>query len=244
MNVARQRILDGQEAMLRALSDPALLGKGSAAAPETPDADRHAVVARLAHAKRMAKIRTALPRTCAALGDAFDPAARDFARAYPPRSASTFANALQFYRFLAHRWNRRAASPPYLRDLVACEIALAALAPRERAERGGAPSGRLMVRRAPGVRLRACAFDVRALFDPGSGENAALAERAAHVAIVADPAAGEPRLIGISAGLFGLLRSLSRWTVLPASAGGETSALVRRLESAQLVELAEPAAGA
>ena len=100
-----------------------------------------------------------------------------------------------------------------------------------------------MVRRAPGVRLRACAFDVRALFDPGSGESAALAERAAHVAVVADPAAGEPRLVGISAGLFALLRSLSRWTALPASAD-ETIALVRRLESAQLVELAEPSAGA
>jgi hypothetical protein len=91
--------------------------------------------------------------------------------------------------------------------------------------------------------LRACAFDVRSLFEPGSGAEAPPAARAAHVAIVTDPAVGEPRLVGISAGLFGLLRSLSRWTVLPASAGGETVALLRELGSAGLVELFEPSAG-
>jgi hypothetical protein len=234
--VTRAELARLQDDVLRSLSDPfaaAVEGIGGA------DAEHLALAGRLARAKRFAKIEAVLPRTCGALGDDLDDVAQAFARECPAVSSRNRVNALAFYRFLQRRARRGAGFPPYLLEVAFCELALGAVV-TERA--GDGPdwttiAASTAIRRPANVRLRVCAFDVRHLFETGDASPPAVARVRPHLAFVADPPRGDPRVVELPEGVFSLLRSLRRWTALPRATNRSTAATVAMLERSGLLEV-------
>lgn len=206
--VTREEMLAFQERVIHALS-------GQDPVTEV-DSARLEFVRDLARAKRIAKIKSVLPRTCRALDQDFVRLSDDFVHATPPTSFRSRADALAFYRFL-----RRAYAAPELLELAYCELALSAV--RTSSSRvdtdslWDASSSASAVRRAPGVRLRICKFDVRAFFEGDTTAMPATIPPSSPIllAILADPPAGIPRIAQLSAGLFDFLRALRTWQVLP-----------------------------
>jgi hypothetical protein len=201
------------------------------------DPARVEFVSELARAKRIAKIQSVLPRTCRALGEHFVPMARNFVFAYAPTSFRSLADGLKFYWFLGRR-----RTTPVLLDLAYCELAMSVVAgPLQREQTGSIStvSGEtLAVRRAPGVRLRRCRFDVRAMFEGEASEiSATCPEIPTCLAILADPLAGTPRIVRLSPGLFDFLRALRAWEVVPTAADTNTKQFLDQLGQRGLLEI-------
>jgi hypothetical protein len=226
--VKRDELLAFQERVIHALS-----GENPA---HGIDPARIGLVRDLAKAKRIAKVESVLPRTCRALGDDFRRLSDDFARGTPPTSFRSRADGLAFYRFLGRR---RAA--PALLDLAYCELAVSAIATRSSRDHSGSfrsVSSDIAIRRAPRVRLRICQFDVRAFFeDDGTAIPAAIPRSPIHLAILADPLAGTPRILQLTPGLFDFVRALRAPRVLPAVTDEDTRQLLDDLEQWGLVEI-------
>lgn len=202
------------------------------------DPARVELVRDLAKAKRIAKIDSVLPRTCRVLGEDFSHLTSEFVNATPPTSFRSRADSLAFYRFLA----RRGVSSELL-ELAYCELAISAMrTPSSHARPEAlsrAPGGSVAIRRSPNVRLRRCRFDVRAFFEGDATAMSATRSRAPiHLAIVADPLAGAPRIAQLSAGLFDFLRSLRTWRVLPKVTDQDTKQLLDQLQQRGLLEMA------
>jgi hypothetical protein len=190
--------------------------------------------ASFSHQKRMQKIAAVFPRTFELLGPDLDATTRAFAEACPPADISRLENATQFLEFLQVRWAREPARPAYLPDVAACE--LACLRVRVETDRPDAiehPGEG--VRRAPGVVLLLCSYDVHAIFGSAS---APPEKRGTPLAIVLDRQSGEPRIFEIAPEIFDLLGALDDWTV-PATGNGLLDAreLIRSLEQADLLEV-------
>src|SRR5262245_30130630 len=79
------------------------------------------------HEKRMEKISAAFPRTFEILGADRAALVRDFVAACPSVDIRRIENAHQFYYFICARWEATPPRPPYLRDVAACELAMAGL---------------------------------------------------------------------------------------------------------------------
>ena len=104
--------------------------------------------------------------------------------------------------------------------------------------------GALAIRRAPGVRLRVCRFNVRSLFQADDAVPAPVEEACTHLAIVADPPSGDPRIIELSARMFRFLCSVRRWRALAEVGDEGTTVLLQQLERSGLVEIAGRPCGA
>jgi hypothetical protein len=223
---------------LLALQESLIHGVSGEAEPAEIDPTRLEFVRDLARAKRIAKIASVLPRTCRALGEQFSRLASDFVNAHPARNFRSRADGLAFYLFL-----RRRRTKPCLLDLAYCELALSALwthVPGEQPAPGvEAKDGMVVLRRAIGVRLRACKFNVRAFFESDGLETpATIPETQTHLAIIADPLTGAPRMVQLSPSSFDFLRALRTWRVLPEVTDEDTKALLDQLHQRGLLEIA------
>jgi hypothetical protein len=235
----RGEVLGVQELVLRVMSEPGTPPPEAGRVLGDAAAERLALVGRLAEAKRRAKIQASLPRTCAALGAEFPRLARDFAEGYPARSSRNRVNALAFYRFLRRRARTHAAPPPHLLDLARCELALISRASPPGAARPDwrGSGGAIAIRRAPGVRVHAYAWDIRPLLV--GTPNAPVEPRPIRVAILADPVRDEPRVLGVTDEAYELLRALRGWTRLDAGEGASARPRLREMAALGLIEIAE-----
>ncbi len=228
--MSRDELLALQESVIHALSGEAPVA--------WMDPARVEFVSELARAKRIAKIQSVLPRTCRALGERFLPMAHDFVHAHAPTSFRSRADGLAFYVFLGRR-----RTAPDLLDLAYCELAISALVTRSEREQpesfSHARNETFVLRRAPGVRLRRCRFDVRAMFEGEAIDvSATTSETQTYLAILADPLAGNPRVVQLSPGLFEFLRALRAWKVVPDVTDEDTKQLLDQLEQRGLLEIA------
>jgi hypothetical protein len=251
-SAARERILRSQAALVQLLSDPAMLEPAAPASLDDElaglDVDRVALLAQLAHGKRMTKIAAFLPATCTQLGDSFGELARAFAYEHRPISPESAVNALQFYVFLARRWRREPPPRPFLPDLMWCELALApgqrrgptaGVASSSSASETAASASEVFIRRARDVRLRRCSFDVLPLLRRPPAPTSRIEARTVHVAIGRGRRSPR-RLMELDADTFELVASLVGWNAVRLDADAEIRALVERLEAANLVDVRVP----
>jgi hypothetical protein len=232
--MTRTELLAFQASLLRALSAPGEHG------PPGIDPSRLELVGQLAHAKRLAKVEAVLPRTCRALGAALPALTREFALAHTAEDFRSRADAGAFYRFLRRRFRRCRLPVPHLWDLVYCELALSTVSVEQ--DTGGPDwqrtPGVMAIRRAVGVRLRVCAFNLRDLFRADGAALGSVEERRTHVAIVADPPAGAPGIVQISADMFRFLCSVRRWCGLEQIGDESVTRLLAECERSGLIEIA------
>jgi hypothetical protein len=209
--------------------DPALQGMAR---------DRLDLEARFSHEKRMEKIGAVFPRTIALLGDQYAAIVRAFADACPPHDLSRIANARQLQGFLATRWKKTPAQPPYLPDVAACELACAeARLAADDARADARASGKAGIRRRRDVVLLRCAYDIRAVF-ASSGDGAAPIARETCLAVSPDAHSAEPRMLELAPEVLELIAALDAWTdptAFEQTPGAH--ALIAKLAEAGLLEI-------
>src|SRR5262245_43024569 len=234
------RLLDRQTSLLKYLtSGSAILGdKGDTSLDQSLpgfDHDMLRLEARFSFRKRMEKIIAVFPRTFELLGADEVPLVERFAETCPPADVSRLANARQFHDFLCDHWRREPPEPPYLRDVVACELAQAEvrieLEQRE-PEASSRRTGALRrIRRRRGIVLLRCAYDVRSVFECDTGKAAPI-ERDTPIAVAMPADADQPQVSEVPPVIFDMLVALDNWT--DAADLGETPELKDIIE-----ELAE-----
>jgi hypothetical protein len=167
---------------------------GLVRAPDGFDLGLLRLEAWFSHEKRLEKIRAVFAKTFEILGTATGQLVRAFTEACPPDSIGRLDNACQFHGFLVARWRNEPPDPPYLPDIADCELACAkALAAAGSVEARPERSSGRGVRRAPGVILLRCAYDVRSIFEAGP-EEAIPAARDTPLAIAVPPGEERPRV--------------------------------------------------
>jgi hypothetical protein len=175
------RLLDRQASLLEYLSSAeAIFGDQADAPPIDPalqgiDRGVLRLQARFACNKRIEKIMAVFPRTFEILGADRGMTLREFVEVSRPTNKSSLANAREFHEFLSVRWQCEPAKPAYLPDVAACELAMTEVrnvaedherpAKKDKSDR----SKRGIRRRRSVVPLR-CTYDIRSIFDTGSGE--------------------------------------------------------------------------
>jgi hypothetical protein len=241
-----RRLLDRQVSLLKYLTDgSAIFGERADAALDGAlrgiDLRLLHLEARFSHEKRMEKIAAVFPRTFELLGVKRDSIIREFVQACPPADISRIENARQFNEFLHGRWQRQAPNPPYLPDVVACEFALAQVrvaadcSPTELPKTGAGSRGS-GARRSPGVALLRCAYDVRELFEHGSGSIPIA--RDTWLAIAVPRHAGEPQIFELDPVAYDLLDALDDWTDAAAFGGApDANDLLTDLAAAGLLQV-------
>ena len=235
------RLLDRQARLLAYLTSGATIfdseeGVVRDRGPEGLDRGMLRIEARFSHEKRMAKIRTVFPRSFRMLPDraAME---REFAGACPPASVSRLENARQFQGFLEARWERNPPQPPWLRDVAACELALAQVRSGHdgRLARMGERAERNALRRGAGVVLLTCAYNVQPIFEDRA--NTAVKRRTL-LAIAIPRGDAQPRIFELHPIAFQVLEALDHWTTPSAlSLGPELDALMADLAQLGLVEV-------
>jgi len=214
-----KRLLDRQVSVVEYMtSGAAIFGDGCDPFPALHGIDRRLLrlEAHFSHAKRMEKITAVFPRTFGLLGSGEAAIVRAFVDACPPTTISRLENARQFHRFLASCWMQSAPDPPYICDVAACELACADV-DTDVEDRGSPPGANASdalsrgVRRSPAVVLLRCAYDIRPIFEAGSGHPAPI-RRETPLAIVVPPGADGPQVFEVIAPLFDLFAELDDWT--------------------------------
>jgi hypothetical protein len=240
------RLLDRQARLLEYLTGSgAIFGDEKDALPDHAlrgiDPRMLHLEARFSHEKRMEKIIAVFPETFRLLGADRVAIVREFVEAWPPTDISRIENAGQFYDFLCARWRRQPSEPPYLRDVAACEFACAkvrvgaAVRASKPAKGEHVPQGG--IRRRPDVALLRCVYDIRPIFEAGSGE-AAPVERDTPLAIATPPDAVHPQVFELLPLVYDVLAILDDWTDRSAlGATPEVDELVRDLAEHGLVEV-------
>src|SRR5262249_32933911 len=148
--------------------------------------------------KRIEKIVAVFPRTLQIMGADRRSILREFVEAGQSTNKSTLANAREFHGFLARRWQRARPKPAYLRDVAACELAMAGARDvaqddaGPQAEDGSSRRRRRIRRRRDVVALR-CAYDVRGVFD-ASSRDVVPRRRAISLLATVPAGSGEARL--------------------------------------------------
>jgi hypothetical protein len=215
-----KRLLDRQASLLDYLSSAAAMFGSGADVPVDPalrafDSGVLRLQARFICNKRIEKIVSVFPRTLQILGADQRSILREFVEAGQSTNKSTLANAQEFHEFLARRWQRVRPRPACLRDVAACELAMAE-ARDVASEDVGSGAGDRSARRRHGIRRRRdvialrCAYDVRAVFDASSGD---VAPRRRAISLVATVPAGsgEARLIETTSRVVAALSLLDEW---------------------------------
>jgi hypothetical protein len=166
------RLLQRQISLLEYLtSADAIFGEGIDAPPVSQlqgfDLAPLRLEACFSHEKRMEKIIAAFPRTFELLDDKAT-LVRDFVAACPSVDIRRIENARQFYDFVCARWQATPPQPPYLRDVASCELAMATLHVKGKAQPSQpVTAGRAMrFRRNRDAVFLPCAYDIRPIFEP------------------------------------------------------------------------------
>jgi hypothetical protein len=242
-----KRLLDRQASLLAYLTSGATIFGERGAAPadrslEGIDRSLLRLEARFSHEKRMEKIAAVFPKTFALLGSAQAATLRQFVKTCPPVAIGRLENARQFLDFLRGHRRRSAAQPPYLRDVAACELAVAQVrASTEDREpnRGGSRKGELRgrMRRQPGIVLLRCAHDIRPIFEAEPSDIAPV-ERDMALVVAMPPGATRPQVFEVLPAVFDLLGVLDDWTD-PSTFGRTTEIkqLIRELTEYRLIEV-------
>jgi hypothetical protein len=175
------------------------------------------LLAGMALGKRIEKIRKLLPKTCAYLRPQIEELAVSFASKHPPLRAESFYNACQFYGFLRRKWKVEAPDPPFLPDLIYCELAVVAV---ERVEQTTGSQlfclHRLVakpfeIRRAPAVHLRHCGYDIEPVLAGRHSHAATIPARSVYLVLSRPLSATKPKVFEVNAGIFELLGILDGW---------------------------------
>ncbi|HEY1363989.1 MAG TPA: hypothetical protein VGF60_17245 [Xanthobacteraceae bacterium] len=243
------RLLNRQASLLEYLtSGEAIFDRASRALPSPPlagiDPRLLHLEARFSHEKRMQKIREVFPRTFALLGARRARIVEAFARSCPPVDISRLVNARQFFEFVAAAG--RMPAVPHLRDVAACELALAQVRasserPRteesEQSEERGT-SRRGHIRRSRNVVLLRCSHDIRCIFEEDAGAPSP-AERDTPILIGALPGNEHPQVLELPPAVFDLLAGLDDWTdPTRFGASARLKPLLQELVEHGLVEVA------
>lgn len=177
------------------------------------DPDRLALMARLAQAKRLGKIARVLPATLGLVAQHAPQWLEKFGCECPLREARSYANGVQFFRFVSRRLRDAPLCPPFALDLARCEIALAAVAQRVRP---AVPSGQdwsgvaMLLGRNRTTILRTVDHDVRELLQSRRAAPVRVEHRRVHLAIV-PPGGGSSVGLEAQPRVFELDRSVFQW---------------------------------
>ncbi len=239
------RLLDRQSRLLQYLTSSEAIFCDQGNAPLDPalhglDREMLRLEARFSCEKRIEKICGIFPRTFAALGKNKATVVHEFVAACPPVEIGRLANAIQFHNFLAHR--RERINPPYLVDILACELACAKIrmvedrAREPRKSRPKPPCGH--IRRPPSTTLLRCAHDVRPIFE-SEVKGALPEERETLLAVTMGASANEPRVLEVPPAVFDLLSGLDDWTDFQAGGTSGMNELIDQLLAYGLIEVAK-----
>jgi hypothetical protein len=218
------RLLQRQISLLEYLTSAGAIFGDAADAPSVPglqgfDLPPLWLEACFSHEKRMEKIIAAFPRTFELLGDDQATIVRDFVAACPSVDIRRIENARQFYDFVCARWEATPPQPPYLRDVAACELAMARLRMRGKTQsrQPGAAGRTTRFRRNRDAIFLPCAHDIRPIFEAGASEGHTSelpARRDVMLAILIPPGADQPAIFEVPAPVYALLVELDNWTDL------------------------------
>jgi hypothetical protein len=235
------RLLDRQASLLAHLTSAAAIFDRAAPRDRVLDGIDPALLhleAKFSYEKRIEKIAATLPRSFAILGARADALLRAFVEACPPTEMGRIDNARQLHAFVAAQWREE---PPYLADVVACELARATAAHAGRAApRDEAPAAAGAIRRRPGVVLVRCGYDVRQIFERDGAEAGArdVPMRDTPLAIMIPPGAAEPHIFELPPPLFDLLAALDDWADRSVFGGRDgADAVIRDLAAHALIEV-------
>lgn len=242
-----KRLLDRQASLLGYLtSGGAVFGDGRSA-PVDPalrgiDPALLRLEARFSYEKRLEKIASVLPRTLEMLGDGWGPIFRAFVDTCPPTDINRLANARQLHDFLLTHWRRDPPQPPYLPDVLACELARAEARrahdePGPLATTDAAAAPPRGIRRGRGVVLLRCGYDIKPIFAPESGD-AVPEKRDTALAVAMPPGVDEPCVFELAPAAFDLLAALDHWNdpaTLDAAKGAQE--MIEELAVHGLVEV-------
>jgi len=238
-------LFDRQVSLLNYLTcSAAIFGDGGDAVPDPAlqgiDLGSLHLVARFSHAKRMEKISTTFPKTFEILGSDRSATIVEFAQACPPTGTGRMENARQFYDFLAAGRRDKPFKPAHVQDVAACELACATARARGgdqglQAQKPG-PQPRGWIRRAFGVVLLRCSYDLRPVFEDQAYEAAPI-KRDTPLAISIPAGASSPQILELPPCAFDLLAGMDNWTD-PAALGDtpELKELFRDLRQCGLLE--------
>jgi hypothetical protein len=169
------------------------------------------------------------------MGSRAESALRAFVRACPPAEMSRLANGRQFCAFVSARWGN---DPPYLADVMACELARM-VAVHASEGRGPAtddePRWRRAIRRRPGVVLLRCNHDIQSIFEQAA-HNPSPPRRDTRLAVVVPPGASQSRIVEVSPAVFDLLAALDSWADASAL-DGRAEELIGDLADHALIEV-------
>jgi hypothetical protein len=233
------RLLDRQASLLAYLTSSAAIFGEDREAPL--DRSLHGIdpallrlEARFSYEKRLDKIASVFPRTLKIMGSRAEGALRAFVQACPPAEMSRLANGRQFYDFVSARWRD---DPPYLPDVMACELArMVAVHGSESTEPGeDEPRWRRAIRRRPGVVLLRCSHDIQSIFDQAV-ENPSPPKRDTRLAVVIPPGASQSRIVEVAPAVFDLLATLDDWADASAI-DGRADELIGDLTDHALIEV-------
>lgn len=243
--MSADELLKLQYALLNSLTIGTVIG-AQGAGPGDKDwlgdvnVDRLRLLGQQAHAKRLHKIQTILPRTFRCLGTELNRLGSEFGARHPPVTAGSFPNACQFYHFLCRG---SAPTAPFLLDLAYCELAMMGITRREpppAPPRRETLAGPIRMRRRPGIRWRRCRWNLRPLLDDPDMPPASIGLGPVCLLFCAGQPESTVRILEVDEGLLALIASLRDWATLRAdqlSAGAGTSSLVMRLEQLGVVEV-------
>ena len=205
------------------------------------------ILSRMALGKRIEKIKKLLPITCAYLRPGIEQMAIAFASKHPPLSAESFYNACQFYGFLQRIWKVELAEPPFMPDVIYCELAVVAVGSERHWKKKAKNRSCRKHKRSPSriprsraVRLRRCSYDIEALLDGRDRGGVMVRQRPVCLVVSRPLSAGKPKVFEVAPGVFELIRSLDRWVRQPCGQGDENRrALVfcRNLEKLGFIDV-------
>ena len=193
--------------------------------------------ARFSHEKRMEKINSTFPRMFEAMrGDDRADMVRDFVEACPSVDIRRIENARQFYDFACARWQRQPPQPPYLQDIATCELAIADMRMKGKAQAPqSATTGRRFRRNRDAVFLP-CNYDIRPIFEGRMAD--AVERRDLMLAILIPLRSDEPTILEVPAPVYAWLVELDDWTNRAAlAATAELEALISELAEYGLLEV-------
>jgi hypothetical protein len=210
------RLLQRQISLLEYLtSADAIFGEGIDAPPvphlQGFDLAPLRLEACFSHEKRMEKIIAAFPRTFELLADQAT-VIRGFVATCPSVDIRRIENARQFYDFVCGRWDATPPQPPYLRDVAACELAIATIRIKHKAQPSQpvAAGHTMRFRRNRDAVFLPCAYDIKPIFEGRASETPA--RRDVMLAILIPPDNDQPAIFEVPASVYGLLAELDTWT--------------------------------
>jgi hypothetical protein len=204
------------------------------------DPDRLALMSRLTQAKRMGKIARLMPATLACLASELPHLIHSFGLQHPLRSARSYPNAVQFYRFLRRLSRTGSIGPEYLVDLAKYEVSVAAVSqrptPAQVSSVNAAEADEVWIHRSPSAVFCVLRHDIQPLLQ--SGTVFSVARRNVFLMIAADPSNKSVRVLEVASPVFDWVRSLQGQQIVRfQETGDEGRCLLTQLAEVGVLEL-------